>query len=223
MDAETIFGAVVEDNQEITSRRFHMGAYLHLIQDMELWKGKADTFTEYLATLGKRSTLKDNIKLFEFYILEHKLVIDDLVDIDSDKLLSAIPIVKVNPDPKLIELTLDMCRHNSFKDIVNEAREASGKPPMKAENKNNRHLLSKPGASSYKEFVKSHPCILCGKKSDPAHWPRTKVRGRFMLPLCRECHRHQEDLPKGDFLQMYTEPIDKYLTELAEYLFGKIE
>ena len=222
MDAEIILSAVVEDNQEITSRRFHMGAYLHLIQDQELWKGKAETFSEYLAMLGKRSILRDNMKLFEFYILDCKLVIDDIVDIDADKLLAAIPIVKNNNDPKLIELILDRCRTNSMKDIINDAREASGKSPMKAENKNTRHLLKKPEASSYKEFVQKHPCILCGKKSDAAHFPRTRVRGKFMIPLCRDCHRHQEDLPKGDFVRMYSEPIDDYLSKLAIMLFGEI-
>jgi hypothetical protein len=223
MNAETIFSTIIEDNQEITSHRFHMGAYLHLIQDQEHWRGKADTFNEYLTTVGKRSTLRDNIKLFEFYILDCKLTINDIVDIDTDKLLAAIPIVKANKNSKLIELTLDMCRTNSMKDIINEAREVSGKPPMKAEIKTSRHLLSKPGtSSSYKEFVQNHPCILCGKKSDAAHFPRTRVRGKFMIPLCRECHRHQEDLPKSDFIKLYSEPVDNYLTELAMMLFGKI-
>lgn len=83
-----------------------------------------------------------------------------------------------------------------------------------------------PFYKNYEEFIKNHDCILCHKKPVTyAHWPRTRVKGNFGLPLCTECHREQEDhivdgKITGDWLRMYCEPIERYLWEIVGMAFN---
>jgi len=111
--------------------------------------------------------------------------------------------------------------------LSSKNKEGTQDDPKKLKNQSSPssfHSFPPPESSSYTKYVKAHKCILCGKSPvDYAHWPRTRVRGKFGIPLCRACHRHQEDLPRGDFLEMYSEPIEGYLSELVQLIWRKEE
>jgi len=107
---------------------------------------------------------------------------------------------------------LDKAMVLSESDLINEVREALNKPPMLPKPKEEESVYP----FSYEEyyaFVKAHPCLLHpDRPSDPAHFPKTRGAGapkEWVIPLCRECHRYQED-NQYDFLWLNTERIFEY-------------
>ena len=130
------------------------------------------------------------------------------------------PTLKDLPEGKAISWRKMVNKYLPKQSKKNKEEPQDTKEPKIHSSPSSFHSFPPPEASSYTEYVKSHPCILCGKSPvDYAHWPRTRIRGEFGIPLCRNCHRHQEDLPRGDFLEMYSEPIERYLSELIKLIW----
>ena len=172
-----------------THVRLRRGWALSEIKEHKLYEGEADSFEEYLSQDDVRKDAKACIELFNFYITEHELPVEDIEDIHYLRLTEAMKAIKLQP-AKLNEY-LEKCRVLSWKDLINETREARGKTPMPIQKA--KHLLSPPGSPYDKVWVKQQPCLEynCGAPppSDPHHWPRTKAAGgKFMLPLCRKHH-----------------------------------
>jgi hypothetical protein len=70
----------------------------------------------------------------------------------------------------------------------------------------------------YKKLVKAAPCCVCQKEGETtyAHWPRTKNRGEFGIPLCGRCHRIQEDTAKSDWFRDNFVNISQWLDGLIK-------
>ena len=72
--------------------------------------------------------------------------------------------------------------------------------------------------NKYKKLVKAAPCCVCQKEGETtyAHWPRTKNRGEFGIPLCGRCHRIQEDTAKSDWFRDHFVNISQWLDGLIK-------
>jgi len=195
-----------------------LGQLFSRVKSEQLYKyNSCDTFEEYIGQpeIGfKRSSVYNFMKIYAFYIEKMKSNSELLTEIGHSKLLLIMPAIEKEPDK------IDEWLHN--------AKEWSRSDLMKAQGKDLKPTPKTPPFSpglssykSYKEYVKAHPCILCDKSPvDPAHFPKTEAAGgKFFIPLCRACHRHQEDLPKGDFIRLYCNKIDNYLYELVQLLW----
>jgi hypothetical protein len=102
----------------------------------------------------------------------------------------------------------------SGSDLINEVRAYKGKAPLKPKRKDD----AEPEAKSYAEYVEQTPCIVCGKKSEKAHFPITRKAGAsddWVIPLCRKCHSEYHNIGVLTWF-------DKYRRNFAEYLYGKI-
>ena len=72
--------------------------------------------------------------------------------------------------------------------------------------------------TTYKKLVKAAPCCVCQREGETtyAHWPRTKNRGEFGIPLCGRCHRIQEDTAKSDWFRDHFVNISQWLDGLIK-------
>jgi len=174
-----------------THVRLRRGWTLTEIKTNRIYQGQADTFAEYLSQDDVRSDAKECMDLYNFYIIKHKLLAEDIEDIHYKRLAEAMRAIKYQPER--LQEWLDDCRVLSWKDLINKVRETRGKNPMPR----TEAITSLPPGSPYnKEWVKQQPCLEClTKPSEPHHWPRTKgAGGRFMIPLCAKHHRIAQDM-----------------------------
>ena len=73
----------------------------------------------------------------------------------------------------------------------------------------------------YVEFVRNHPCLICGDTAEPHHFPRTVGAGakeHEVIPLCRACHTEAHDDPI-DFLIMYKYKLFIYFYNMFKNCF----
>ena len=84
------------------------------------------------------------------------------------------------------------------------------------------HILR---SEKYLEFIRSKPCLICGRPAEPHHERRHSDGGMgltpsdiYAVPLCREHHGQAQRYEILDTLTVYIQ-IMKLLTE---YLRGKI-
>ena len=74
-------------------------------------------------------------------------------------------------------------------------------------------------SKEYKAYIRTLPCLVCGKASDPHHevGGGIGIKGPdlFSIPLCREHHREREDIGIETFWDKYS--MDRWKT-IAETL-----
>ena len=186
-----------------THSRFKRGWLLTEIKDNKLYKGKADSFKEFLSQADVRSDARDCMDLYKFYVQKHGLHIEDIQDIHHLRLLEAKKAITKQPD-KLWEW-LDNCRVLSWMDLINEVREARG-------------LSQMPRAVAVTSESAAPPCCICGGlPSEQAHWPITKkMGGEFTIPLCRECHDEYHQHGDVTFYDHYKRKIGEWLAKQRE-------
>lgn len=196
------------DKALLTRNKLNIGIQTHImlkrgwalseIKEYKVYKGEADSFEEYLSQGDVRKDARICMDLYEFYIIKHTLHHEDIEDIHYMRLLEAIKAIKLQPEQ--LEEWLERCRVLSWKDLINEIREARGKPQMPVQK-----ATSSPGSS----------CIICDvTPAFDAHWPITdKMGGKFTIPLCAKCH--DEYHVEGDitFYKNYKQKIGKWLAK----------
>ena len=195
-----------------THVKLRRGWALTEIKKNKLYRRQAETFNEFLSAEDVRSDALECMNLYDFYIVKHTLLAEDIEDIHHDRLLEVMSAIKAQPD-KLEELITD-CRVLSWKDLLNKSRETRGKTPMPVQKA--KHLLSPPGSPYDKAWVKQQPCLEClaSPPSEPHHWPRTKgAGGRFMIPLCGKHHARAQDMGPATWFGS-----DKNWRAVANYL-----
>ncbi len=195
------------DSALLAENRFNIGVQTHIIlkrgwvlseiKEYKVYKDEADSFEEYLAQDDVRKDARICMDLYGFYITKHRLHHEDIQDIHYLRLLEAIKAIKLHPEN--LEEWLEKCRVLSWKDLINEIREARGKPQMPVQK-----ATSSPGSS----------CIICGGLPvEDAHWPITKkMGGTLTLPLCNKCHIG--DLHQHGDIEFYT----KYKRKIGKWL-----
>lgn len=79
-------------------------------------------------------------------------------------------------------------------------------------------------SEEYKAYIRTLPCLVCGKPSDPHHevGGGIGIKGPdlFSLPFCRGHHREREDTGIKTFWDKYN--MDRWQT-IAETLAGYVE
>ena len=79
-------------------------------------------------------------------------------------------------------------------------------------------------SEEYKAYVRTLPCIVCGKPSEPHHEVTggTGIKGPdlFSIPLCRDDHRRREDTGKETFWEEVN--MDRWQV-IAQTLAGYVE
>jgi hypothetical protein len=79
-------------------------------------------------------------------------------------------------------------------------------------------------SESYKAYVRTLPCIVCGNPSDPHHeiGGGTGLKGSdlFCIPLCRDDHQGYHVLGAASFWEMHN--MDRWRA-VAETLAGYVE
>jgi len=185
-----------------THAMLRRGWVLTEIKDNKLYKGKADTFAEYISQADVRADAKCCMELYDFYIVQHKLPAENIQDIHYKRLLEAKKAITLEPD-KLNEW-IDDCRALSWKDLINAVRGVRGRAEMPT----SKSTTDEPPASD-----SPSPCCICGATpAENAHWPITdKMGGLFTIPLCRGCHNEYHAKGDGTFYKNYKHKIGEYL------------
>jgi len=221
-DAHYAWTAIQESSYHIASHCLRLGKYFRQLRDKKLYKyifgqDGDTTWTGFLANPEvkfSQSSVYNFIELYELWILRLGYREENITDVGYKRLMLVTPITRKNPDQA--DKWLSEARVLSQSDLINTVRASEGKPPM-IPRKNFQLLEDSPVFSSYRDFVKSHPCILHpARPSEYAHFPLTdKMGGKFGVPLCRECHAELHQI--GD-ISWYS----KYKRKLGEYLEGLI-
>jgi len=208
-----------------------LGKLFKTIRDEKLYKLLgADTFNEYCGfpeiSFG-RSTIYSFIHVHELYVLKLEYPPEQLSKIGHRKLQIISPVMKEGGKDNLILWEwVEKAEVLSESDLINEVRRVQGKPemipkPKEVENEN----IYPFSFNDYLDFVKNHPCIICGEKTpDPAHFPRSKGGGgkdTHRIPLCRKCHSESHQDP-FDFLWLYKDKIFDYFYDMVLECFELI-
>lgn len=212
-DKELAFGLFQEFQQrksEAAKNFLHMGRILKiLIKDKHYKTLGFDTVEEMFGSPEismARGTAYALVHIYEVFIEQHGLDEAFVAGIDYSKLQAIIPLIKSRPDSEFEEWVYK-AKELSRSDLDTEIRLAEGKPPRVIEissaARTEPQLID---YSSYREFVKAHPCIVCGEKEvDPAHFPKTRGAGapdEWVIPLCRTCHGEYHKDPM-DWMMRY--------------------
>lgn len=183
----------------------------------------AESFGEYCAypeiSFG-RSTIYSFIHVYELFVLKLEYSPDRLSKIGHRKLQIITSVIEKEQGNTYYDphFWLDNAEVLSESDLINAVRGFQGKPemlPAPKEEKNGEYY--KFNRTGYVAFVTQSPCILHpDKKSENAHFPRTKKRGAEyweIIPLCHSCHMvsHQDTF---DFLWLNRVKIFKWFYSL---------
>ena len=203
-----------------------LGKLFKAIRDERLYKLLgAETFGEYIGypeiSFG-RSTIYSFIHVYELYVLRLGFKSDYLSKIGHRRLQIISPIVlkeheEAGGDSDFFpegdaDFWLEKAETLSESDLINEVRRVQNKPPMipKPKEVENVYPFS---FKDYLDFVKAHPCIICGEKEvDTAHFPTSRGAGgrdTDCIPLCRKCHSeiHQDHF---DWLWLHLKQVFGY-------------
>ena len=168
-----------------------LGKLFKQVRDEKLYKLLgADSFKEYCAypeiSFG-RSTIYSFIHIYELFVLELGYQPDRLSKIGHHRLQIITPAIKTEAakakydiNPKVVHTYdwMERAEVLSESDLINEIRSAQGKPEMVPVPEEEGEKYYKFNRTGYVEFVTKTPCILQGeRKSENAHFPRTKKRG----------------------------------------------
>lgn len=198
---------IKQEKANITRSICTAGAYLKEMRDNKLYKHlDHDTFNDYLADpdVIPRSTAYSFIHLYEVFVLQHRWSPAEIEKIGHHRLQLIAPVVDADP-----EGWKDNAQSLSTSDLINEVREAKGKPPMKREEPDSTSFQNKinESGSSYPEIALSVPCPICGGKPvEKAHYPTTVKAGAKedeFIPLCHECHMGQHQAGFTSWFDMY--------------------
>ena len=204
-----------------------LGRLFKEVRDKKLYKLLgADTFGEYCGfpeiSFG-RSTIYSFIHVYELFVLKLNYDPERLSKIGHRKLQIITPVLSKkdlqDKDFSDAHFWLDNAEVLSESDLINAVRGFQGKPemlpiPKEGEKSEKYYKFNKTG---WVEFVTKSPCILHPeRKSENAHFPRTKKRGAEyweIIPLCHECHTesHQDQY---DFLWLNRYKIFKWYNKL---------
>lgn len=232
-DAHYAWTAILESSYYIASHCLRLGKYFRELRDKKLYKyifGQ-DEDTTWIGFLANpevrfsRSSVYNFIELYELWVLQLGYKEENITDVGYKRLMLVTPITRKNPD-KADEWLSD-ARVLSQSDLINAVRVASGKEPMEPNPQKNFQQLEESPAffSSYRDFVKSHTCILHpARPSEYAHFPITdKMGGEFGIPLCRECHAELHQIGDISWYGLYKRKLGAYLEELIQFMEGKNE
>jgi hypothetical protein len=200
--------AIIKHRDEVQAQFLMLGALLQDCRDKLYWKQLGyETFGAFLGdpeiTL-KRSTAYNLINIYHKYSEQMGVPSTTLAKIGTRKLQIISPVVETDPERWLGE-----AENLSKSDLINMVRVEQGKgevyfTPEKKE-----------ASGAYREYVKSSPCCVCGKRpSDPAHYPRTVGAGAGeddVIPLCRECHGEQHNIGVNSFFEKYGHLIFRWI------------
>lgn len=212
-----------EVHKEILARMFvttghllELGRLFKAVRDEKLYKLLgASTFTEYCGypeISYARTTVYSFIGIYELYVLKLGYHPKFLCKIGHRSLQIVKPPVQKEDPTEWMHKAWTL----SEGDLINEVRVWQGKPEMLPIPKEKEDVYPF-NFKEYIDFVRAHPCIVCGEeKSDAHHFPRTKgVGGKdtHRIPLCRKCHSlsHQDPF---DFLWLYKDGIFDYFFDM---------
>ena len=216
-----LHAGIIEASGVIAWHVLKLGEFFKEMKDTKLYTYLGcDIWDDYIALPEiplKRSSIYDYMRLSELY--RHKLNLPEqyLSIIGQYKLLVIAPVVEENP-----EEWLGKAKVLSRADLINEVREAKGKEPMPPRAKSSTLDVS----TGYLDYVKSHPCIFHDdRKSENAHFPRTKARGGQedeVIPLCHECHSICDNNGVVTFFDNYRNQIMGYFYDLLRQLYERL-
>lgn len=187
--AFAIFQSLLEAKHEAGKQFLKIGESLTIINEKGWYKYfNVDSFEEFIAIpeLGlARATARLFMHVYSLYIRKLGLSPDRIAEIKISGLQKIAPVVEENP-----EEWLSMADMLSNSDLDSAIREHRGLPPRTTKKEKMDEEINL--VNSYKDFVKSHKCIVCDNPVvDAHHFPRTKGAGgsdRKVIPLCRDCH-----------------------------------
>jgi len=190
-----------------------IGQALKIINNEQLYQYfDCETFEEFIGQpeLGfKRATAFLFMRVYDIFIDRLGMDYDRISNVDISKLQLIVPIVEIHPEDK--DSWVTKAETLGRLDLTNEVREWQGKEPIEEFEKRRQEYVA--FKANYIEYVKSHPCVVCGYDTvDAHHFPRTKGAGGDALkviPLCRICHTHYHNDP-NEFLVRWKERIFDY-------------
>lgn len=220
--AESVHKEILVRTAITANNLIELGKLFKEVRDKKLYKLLgAETFGEYCGfpeiSFG-RSTIYSFIHVYELFVLELDTSPNILAKIGHRKLQIISSVVKKREVVAEAGDWLSRALHLSESDLINEVRSAQGKKemlPAPKEVKNAEYY--KFNRTGYVAFVTQSPCILHpDRKSENAHFPRTKKRGAEyweIIPLCHSCHMvsHQDTF---DFLWLNRVKIFKWFYSL---------
>jgi hypothetical protein len=198
-----------------------VGAEIKKDQKRFLKQHNMDSLKAYLAQPDvniAESTFNTSVRLWNVYGPNGLDITEEQwVSIGPRKLGIIAPTVSETPE--LSGELLDVAEHLSVSDLLMEIRgeeKINKGRAIEAMGETSPTPLSLMSPAKYKKLVKESPCCVCGKEGETtyAHWPRTKNRGNFGLPLCGICHRIQEDTAKTDWFRDHFVNISRWLDKL---------
>lgn len=185
------------------------------------------SFEEYIGTLSPEFHRSWYYKLLAAWEKFGKvLAVPDarLIEIGPTKLDIIAPVVDAGNKDEW----LDKAAALSKSDIINEVRQARGKPPLSSSRPDEGQKY--PGLSdlhkykSYLDYAREQPCIVCeSRQVDMHHFPQGRARTDNMdkvVPLCRECHTGYHENPLK-FMHDYKTKIFDYFYRLIFLIWGE--
>lgn len=201
--AHTIKERVVALKTDIGINLLELGHLFKRMRDEHLYAALGhDTFNDFLGdpeVSMSRTAVYGFIEIWEVFIERLKREQTEIAGIDYSKLLKICPVVDRDPD-EWISKASELSRSDLIKEVKAELGEPDVALKPDAPDPFTCGLDVPTGrATQFKEFVKSCPCIICGKTpSDPHHFPVTKGAGGnavdgWVIPLCREHHSEAQE------------------------------
>lgn len=216
--AYKLYDEIKQSKMIDTMRLIEMGKAFKEIHDKKRYKDLGyDTFTEFCADpeLGyQKSTVYSFIKIYETYVLHLNVSADVLCSIGHRRLQLILPLIGDAFDLEWLERAETW----GYADLINAVRKAKGRDSMPT--KTSFHDVV---PKSYIKYVESCPCLLHpNRKSEKAHFPTTdKMGGKFIIPLCTECHigdLHQQGI--DTFFANNKVKIGLWLEQMVKDLIG---
>lgn len=201
-----------------TARYLRMGKMFKGFRDKDKYKDLGyESFAEFNSDpeMGFNPKAVDTcIKVYEKYILHLDVPADVLCSIGHRRLQLILPLM-IHED-ETSGMWLERADTWSYADLINAVRKEKGRDSMPK-----KTSFQGVVPTSYIKYVESCPCLLHpNRKSEKAHWPTTdKMGGKFLLPLCQECHigdlhQHGEDT----FFAVYKVKIGLWLEQMIKDL-----
>lgn len=179
---------------EVAKNFLELGRLFKLVKEKKYYKLlEHDTFESFLGSPEisfQRSTVYNLIHIYELYVEKLNISTEFLAMIGHGKLQVIASVVQKDPEDWIYK-----AKELSKSDLISEVKASRGVPDEIPQPKIN----AVPGLdfTSYLDFAKAQPCLACGAvEVDPAHFPKTRGAGApddWVIPLCRKCHRLQED------------------------------
>ena len=222
LQSHTIRTEIINRTISTANNMLELGKLFKIMRDEKLYQytdSECKTFEEYLAwdeVAFGRSTVFSFIHVYELYVLKLGYDVEFLAGIGHKRLQRINPVVEKDPVEWIFK-----AKTLSPSDLRNEVRVAQGKEEIENEVKENEIQIYE--FKSYLEFIKAHPCIICGSRGvDAHHFPRTRGAGGkdfHRIPLCRKCHTLYHKDP-FDFKHLYEDQIFEYFYDTFKKAFA---